>query len=727
MSPVLILVVISYALCTTYADKFQSTLGHLRARTSSEIQEKAAKGVIERLIPDKADLFHITINPDIGPAGKDTFKIEKSIDDNLVYITGTSGVAAVWGFHHYLKYFCHCHVSWEANQLTLPDELPAVNITVTSIDRFRYYQNVCTTSYSFTWWNWERWEREIDWMALNGINLALAFTGQEAIWKRVYRKLNLTLNDINEHFSGPAFLAWFRMGNMRGFGGPLPDSWHFHSLALQHKILDRMRELGIIPVLPAFAGHVPRAFKRLFPDSSMMLMTVWNNFPDEYCCPYLLEPTDPLFKTVGKLFISELIAEFGTDHIYNCDTFNEMKPHTPNVTYLGAVSRAIFLAMAEVDPEAVWLKQNWVFVHDMLFWTTDKVKAFLTAVPKGRMIVLDLQSELNPQYRRLHSYYGQPFIWCMLHNFGGTLGLYGAVENVNQGVFDGRKLENGTMIGTGLTPEGINQNYVMYDFMNEMAWRKQPTNLTEWFSSYALRRYGSQNSHADKAWQLLKAGVYSFTGMRKVRGKYVICRRPSIKLRPWVWYNTTELAIAWDELLSASIEFRDIETYKHDLIDVTRQALQILGDDFYNKLVSAFRKKNMKKFQKNAHLFLRMLEDLEKSLASSQSFLLGTWLEDAKALGKTNEEKLLYEYNARNQITLWGPKGQIVDYANKQWSGIISNYFLPRWTVFLKALNISLLTGKPYNETLTKQQIFLDVEQPFTLDTSSFPTSPQGN
>ena len=54
-----------------------------------------------------------------------------------------------------------------------------------SLQRFRYYQNVCTVSYSFVWWDWERWEREIDWMAMNGINLPLAFNGQEEIWRRV--------------------------------------------------------------------------------------------------------------------------------------------------------------------------------------------------------------------------------------------------------------------------------------------------------------------------------------------------------------------------------------------------------------------------------------------------------------------------------------------------------------------------------------------------------------
>ena len=33
-------------------------------------------------------------------------------------------------------------------------------------------------SYSMAYWDWDRWEAEIDWMALQGINLPLAFTGK---------------------------------------------------------------------------------------------------------------------------------------------------------------------------------------------------------------------------------------------------------------------------------------------------------------------------------------------------------------------------------------------------------------------------------------------------------------------------------------------------------------------------------------------------------------------
>nr|CAD7426836.1 unnamed protein product [Timema monikensis] len=562
---------------------FQDTLGHLKPHSSEGTQAEAVVGVIRRLIPARAHEFNITVNMSKGPRGKDTFQVLKLANEDQVAITGTSGVAAAWGFHHYLKYHCLCHVSWEADQLNLPAALPAANITVTSADRFRYYQNVCTSSYSFTWWNWTRWEREIDWMALNGINLALATVGQEAIWERVYLQLNLTSDDINNHFTGPAFLAWGRMGNIRGWAGPLSPSWHNHTLILQRRILARMRELGIVPILPAFAGHVPRAFQN----------------------PYLIEPTEPLFRHVGNLFMEQVIAEFGTDHVYNCDTFNEMVPRSGELDYLSAVGHATFQAMIDIDPTAIWVKQSWEFLHSP-FWTIKRVKSFLTSVPIGRMLVLDLQSEQYEQYTTYSSYFGQPFIWCMLHNFGGTLGLFGSMNIINQKVFVARALTNGTMVGTGLTPEGINQNYVIYDLMTEMSWRTEPTNLTQWVSAYATRRYGEERDDSNQAWDLLKA-----------------------------WFNVSDVVSAWYHLLAASPHLESVPTFQHDLVDVTRQVLQNLGTSLYVIIVDAYRSKNISSFQNNAALMLDLLADLDNVLSSNRAFLLGTWLEAAKALATT--------------------------------------------------------------------------------------------
>lgn len=121
-----------------------------------------------------------------------------------------------------------------------------------------------------------------------------------------------------------------------------------------------------------------------------------------------------------------------------------MLPAQATVEYVAHASRSIYAAMHAVDPNAVWLMQGWMFVNGKNFWTPPLAEAFLRAVPAGRMLVLDLQSETNPQYERMHSFYGQPFVWCMLHNFGGTLGMHGSVEILNtvrpilQGLFFGK-------------------------------------------------------------------------------------------------------------------------------------------------------------------------------------------------------------------------------------------------------------------------------------------------
>ena len=50
------------------------------------------------------------------------------------------------------------------------------------------------------------------------------------------------------------------------------------------------------------------------------------------------------------------------------------------------------------------------------------------------------------------------------------------------------------MIGTGMTPEGINQNDINFDLMNELAWRNEEFDISDWMLSYVKRRYGEHPS-----------------------------------------------------------------------------------------------------------------------------------------------------------------------------------------------------------------------------------------
>lgn len=141
----------------------------------------------------------------------------------------------------------------------LPESLPKVSTPVRKETNLslRYDFNYCTYSYTMAFWDWKRWEKEIDWMALHGINLPLAVVGQECVWKNMLEKLGYTKEEINKFIAGPAFLAWWAMNNLEGWGGPNPDSWYTQQEALQKKILKRMREYGIEPVFPGYSGMVP--------------------------------------------------------------------------------------------------------------------------------------------------------------------------------------------------------------------------------------------------------------------------------------------------------------------------------------------------------------------------------------------------------------------------------------------------------------------------------------
>ena len=251
--------------------------------------------------------------------------------------------------------------------VTVPYHLPTfaestlVSLAHLYLPAHRYYQNVCTVSYSMVWWDFARWQQEIDWMALNGLNLILSFTGQEYVWRQLYSSLGITETELQQYFSGAAFLAWQRMGNIKGWGGPLDNEWIDSQAQLQKQILNSTRQFGMINVLPGFSGHVPDAIARIYPNASLIKSAAWGNFNSTYTEVYLLQPTDPIFATLGRAFYNFLIVEFGTDHVYNCDTYNEMDPSSSDPTFLANTNGAIYEAMAAVDQDAIFLMQAWLF------------------------------------------------------------------------------------------------------------------------------------------------------------------------------------------------------------------------------------------------------------------------------------------------------------------------------------------------------------------------------
>ncbi|XP_059219757.1 alpha-N-acetylglucosaminidase [Stomoxys calcitrans] len=688
-------------------------------------QEQMVNELINRTLGSHKSAFIVSIDSNM-PFRSYAIETTKA----KVHIQAYDGISAAKGFHYYLQHFLNKSVYWYNDRVEINDFEIVPNISISSKceSPFIYYQNVCAWGYSYVWWSWTTWIKHIDWMAMMGVSLTIAPI-QEQLWHETYLELGLTEQEINEHMSGPAFLPWLRMGNIRGWAGPMPSTLRKLQMILQRKIIERQRAFGMKVAVPSFSGYVPIAMKRIFPNVSFIVADTWNRFPSPYCCSLFLNPFEPLFKSISQVFLRKVIRSYGSDGLYFADPFNEMQPQHSDANYLHETSKHIFYSMYSVDRRAIWLMQGWMFASDSIFWTNDKIKTFLTAVPKGRLLILDLQSEQFPQYEVTQSYYGQPFIWCMLHNFGGTLGMHGTADGVNEGIRKARTMVNSTMVGVGITPEGINQNYVMYALALERAWQRDDFNLTIWFNTYCNLRYGIVDSKLHGAWQLLRNSVYSYRGLEKIHGKYMIARRPSIRLKATIWYNISDIYNAGSRMLetNSSIPTNYYYEYRHDLVDVTRQFLQVLFEQMYMGLMKAYKTKNSLQFECFVITMQDILSDMEKILATHQNFLLGPWIEEAKKWSTNSNEKELYEFNARNQITLWGPTGEIVDYATKQWSGIVQDFFQPRWKLFLDNLRISLYENLPFNSTTFSYNVFQLIEYPFNYQKKIYPIDECGD
>ncbi|MBE9586634.1 alpha-N-acetylglucosaminidase [Mucilaginibacter sp. JRF] len=667
-------------------------------QTYAQVNKPALQAFIERVIPGKANAFLIEDVPQDD--GKDVFELDNR-DDKIV-LRGSNGLSVASALNYYLKNYCNSDIGWNGTNLNLPVTLPVVNSKIHKATpyKYRYYLNYCTFNYTMAWWDWERWQKEIDWMALNGINMPLAITGEEAIWQQVYKEMGFTDKELDAFFSGPAYFSWFWMGNIDSWGGPLPQHWMDSHKQLQKQILERERSFGMTPVLSSFTGHVPPSFKQKFPNARVK-KTNWDaGFPDVY----ILDPDDAMFEQIGKKYIEAQTKEFGTDHFYSADTFNENIPPTNDSTYLDGMSKKVLHSMTAADPKAVWVMQGWMFHYNSKFWQQQQIKALLNAVPDEHMIVLDLYSESHPVWNRTDAYYGKPWIWNMLQNFGGNISMFGRMRHVAADpAIALHDPESKNMVGIGITPEGIEQNPALFALMLENVWRDTPIDADAWIKNYAQRRYGAINTNADKAWNLLLNSVYS-GGLTEGGPESIIIARPTQqktidRVLTKLNYDPTKLVQAWELLINASDSLKQSDGYQYDVVDVTRQVLANYATPLQQQWVSAYKSNNKEEFKRHSTAFLQLMDDMDALLATRKDFLLGKWINEARANGITAKEKDLYEFNARDLVTLWGDKESgLREYSNRQWSGLIKGYYKPRWQLYFTGLSKAMATGKAFDE-----------------------------
>ncbi|MCD2421246.1 alpha-N-acetylglucosaminidase [Niabella pedocola] len=650
--------------------------------TAQDLDQQAAERLIRRVVPAHVQQFKVTAIP--ADNGKDVFEIES--DNGRVVLRGNNTVSVASALNWYLKYFCHVQRSWCGNQMRLPARLPVVSQKVRQVTPYakRSYLNYCTFNYSMSWWSWERWEQEIDWMAMHGINMPLAITGQEAVWQNTLRRFGMSDEEIRAFLVGPAYQAWQWMTNIESVYGPLPQQWINRSIVLGKKILERERELGMTPVLQGFTGYVPVALKKRQPQADIIEKPIWFFVGGSTA---QLNPIDPLFSEMTKAFIEEQTKLFGTNHIYAADPFHEGKPPVSGDDYLTAVGKKIYEATTAVDPRAVIAMQTW-----------SMRKPIVEAIPSDRIIMLDLNSQ---KWKGSEAFWGRPWLAGIIHNFGGNTAMGGNLNEVLARFprLLSHKEETRNLSGIGMFPEAIGHNPVIYEAASEMAWHPEQPDTQQWLYGYLRARYGQLEPAVQQAWDLLLQTIYSAqTGVETFR-ESAICARPALTvygaspngaLNSQKNYSFASLWTAVKLLTKAGTATKNADTYKYDLVDVMRQCLADLAIPIQARMGKAYSNNKQDSFAFYSQQFLDLMSDFDVLLGTREEFLLGKWLSDARAIGETTAEKDLYEKNARGLITIWGPYDSSAiqyDYSARQWNGLVRTFYKPRWEKFITMLN----------------------------------------
>ena len=591
-----------------------------------------------------------------------------------------------------------------------------------------------TFSYSFAWYNWNDWEKLLDWAALRGINLQLAWVGYEKVFLESFREIGMTDDEIIPFFSGPAFQGWNRFGNIQGSWGGVGNlslSWIDLQFDLQKKIVARMVELGITPILPAFTGFVPEAFKRVRPQANVTQASNWG-IPDAYTRDTFLSPLDDTYKELQHLFISKQIDAFGNvTNVYTLDQYNEMMPASGDPDYLSSVSTSTYEALSAANPAIIWLLQGWLFYNEQSFWTQERIDAYLSgAEGVESMLVLDLYSESQPQWQRTNSYAGRPWIWCELHDFGGNMALFGQVTNVT--VHSMEALRNSdSLMGFGLTPEGYEGNEVMYDLLLDQAWSGVPIDTKQYFREWTTLRYAGASIPESlyDAWEMLRDSVYDvldpdvpcvgtavFQILPSLSG--LLNRTGHSPAPTAIPYDRKTLVKAWSLMLEAAekeFSLWQVPAFQLDFVDVTRQVMSNAFIDVYLDLIQTYNNTMSKSAEpennpamhvsEKGKKLLDFLTAIDMVLSTNRHFTLDNWLSAAQSWANVTGENNLISFDARSQVTVWQiDSASLRDYAAKAWSGLIQTYYFERWNIFVDALEKATHTGS-FNESAIDSDI----------------------
>ena len=657
----------------------------------------AARSVLGREMPHLSSQIHLSLAAGDYGGKPDGFRVTGT--EGNIHVQAATVPTLLFGVNWYLKYVAHLNVSTNGSQLGRAGlRLPAVASPIIrpALYPFRYALNENTDGYTTPYWDFARWQHEIDILALSGFNAVLIQRGNDLAVYQAFQDMGYSDEAIRRWITQPAHQNWQWMGNMCCFVEPISLSLMKKRAVSARAVMQQLRDLGMMPVLPGFWGVVPDDFAKYVPGAHVVVQTeAWNGFKR----PGWLDPRDPAFARLASAFYKHQAELFGESGLYDMETFQEggVSGDVP----VGEAAIAIQKSLNLAHPDALWF---------MMAWQDNPRKELIDAVDRSHILVADIEQGRIPRDTREAEFKGARWLFGGLWEFGGrtTMGapLYDYATRMPQLA----KQSGSHLSGTALFTEGLDTNPFAYDLYTEMAWRSEPVDLTQWTADYALRRYGEQDLHASKAWGIILNTIYSYRadgvrdhGERDSAHESIFNAQPSLDAtRTGHWapdvlrYDPAVLKPALTELLQVAPALRDTASYRYDLTDISRQVLANSARQLLPQIKAAYAAKDRSAFDALSKQWMLDMQLENTLLATNEYFLLGRWLSYVPAWSDSPAELRALQYDAHSILTTWGDRTASLDlheYGNKDWAGLVSSYYAERWKLYFQSLDVALETG----------------------------------
>ncbi|MFI0235356.1 alpha-N-acetylglucosaminidase [Streptomyces sp. NPDC016845] len=653
---------------------------------ASAAPRSAAAAAARRLLGRHADQLSFT--PLTG--ADDAFQVDGR--RGHIRIAGTSPAVQLTGLRRYLKDVAHAGVSWAGEQLDLPDRLPAPPRPLTGRANVphRFVLNDTNDGYTGAYHDWAYWERELDVLALHGFNEVLVYAGADALYHRVLSGFGYSDQELREWIPAPAHQPWWLLQNMAGpVGGPVSARLLAARARLGRRIADRVRELGMKPVLPGYYGTVPPGFAERNAGAHVVEQGNWYG----YRRPDWLDPRGSHFERVAAAFYRAQEEMFGPAELFKMDLLHE--GGKPGDVPVPDAARGVEKALRAAHPDALWV---------ILGWRHNPPKEIVNAVDKDRMLVVDGISDHYPTVTdREADWDGTPYAFGSIWNFGGHTTLGANTRDWAELYDQWRTRPGGALRGTALLPEAADNNPAAFDLFSELAWRDSPLDLESWFADWSVARYGRRDADAVAAWDVLRRTAYGTTradgwgeGADGLFGA-----RPSLTAQSaakWspkqLRYDAAEFELALTHLLAVRPALRRSSAYRTDLLDVARQALSNRSRAMLPRIKEAYEAGDAAGLARLTDDWLALMDLMEKLLATDSRHLLGRWVADARAWGADDAERDLLAYDQLSLVTSWGTRAGadagLRDYANREWAGLVGGLYRKRWAAFFAELRTAL-------------------------------------